>query len=240
MSLCYLPARRSSQPDIQYCSRLPAVRATVIPIGNCVSIDFSDGHKTGIFAQLLREIGRGQRPDHDRPPDSADWSAGPRSPPIRHGRQTSGPAPGFAGQPGDFASTSPGTSLVLSAESQSCPLLDVTEPGSPIPCGLLLEQISALICLAIDYGAGRLVEAERHPRGGDDFVSFVIGCSFTFEAALQPGRHSRPAYRTRSQRADVSHKHPRQPADLPGHWSFRCAPCGRDPRCRLHRAPVGS
>ena len=41
----------------------------------------------------------------------------------------------------------------------------------------------------------------------DDLVSFLIGCSFTFEAALLAGGRSGAAHRRERQRADVSHEH---------------------------------
>jgi uncharacterized protein YcsI (UPF0317 family) len=89
-----------------------------------------------------------------------------------------------------------------------CPLLDVTEPGSPEP---------ALIASGSDvrtdvpryrvYRDGELVEepTDLSRWWRDDLVAFLIGCSFTFESALQeagvPVRHVEqgsnvPMYRT--------------------------------------------
>ena len=77
-----------------------------------------------------------------------------------------------------------------------CPLLDVTEPGSPVP-----KSVAPQADLRTDlpryrvWEHGRLVDepTDIRDRWQDDFVSFVIGCSFTFEAALQragvPVRH---------------------------------------------------
>lgn len=77
-----------------------------------------------------------------------------------------------------------------------CPLLDVTDPGSPIP-----QSVAPDADLRTDLPRYRIwengelaaepIDIRDHWR--DDFVSFVIGCSFTFEAALMragvPVRH---------------------------------------------------
>ena len=89
-----------------------------------------------------------------------------------------------------------------------CPVLDVTDPGSPEPA-----QMAAGADLRTDvpryriWRDGELVEepedAREHWR--DDLVGFLIGCSFTFERALLaeglPIRHVEqgvnvPMYRT--------------------------------------------
>jgi len=70
---------------------------------------------------------------------------------------------------------------------KSCPLLDVTAAGSPVP-----RAVAAGADLRTDLPSyrlwehGELVEETTNvsSRWRDDFVSFVIGCSFTFEAAL--------------------------------------------------------
>jgi len=124
--------------------------------------------------------------------------------------QTSGLAPGFAQAnlvilprdvAGDFL-------LFCQRNPKPCPLLDVTEPGSPNP--LRAARGADLRTDLPRYRVwrdGRLVEElnDIHRVWQDDFVSFVIGCSFTFEAALQradiPVRHidlgvNVPMYRT--------------------------------------------
>src|SRR5262245_64457023 len=68
-----------------------------------------------------------------------------------------------------------------------CPLLDVTEPGDPVP-----RIVAPDADLRTDlpayriYRRGELVEEPtdviRHWR--DDLVAFLLGCSFTFENAL--------------------------------------------------------
>ncbi|MCA9116558.1 MAG: putative hydro-lyase [Planctomycetaceae bacterium] len=89
-----------------------------------------------------------------------------------------------------------------------CPLLDVTSPGSPVP-----ESVAPGSDLRTDlpsYRVWRDGERTSEPTDildfwQDDFVAFVIGCSFTFESALLraeiPVRHLElgsnvPMYRT--------------------------------------------
>ncbi len=149
--------------------------------------------------------------------------------------QTSGLANGFAQAnlvilprdlAGDFL-------LFCQRNPKPCPLLDVTEPGSPVPW-----RAAPRADLRTDlpryrvWRDGRLVDepTEIGHLWRDDFVSFVIGCSFTFEAALLRGgvpvRHIElgmnvPMYRTNiaCQPAGVFHgplvvsMRPMQPAD---------------------------
>jgi uncharacterized protein YcsI (UPF0317 family) len=77
-----------------------------------------------------------------------------------------------------------------------CPLLEVTEPGSPHP-----RYLAPGADLRTDlpryrlYRGGNLAEelTEISGRWRDDLVAFLLGCSFTFEAALMaagvPVRH---------------------------------------------------
>ena len=68
-----------------------------------------------------------------------------------------------------------------------CPLLDVTEPGDPVP-----RTAAPNADLRTDlpryrvWEHGELVDepTDITDRWRDDFVAFVIGCSFTFEAAM--------------------------------------------------------
>jgi uncharacterized protein YcsI (UPF0317 family) len=124
--------------------------------------------------------------------------------------QTSGLAPGFAQAnlvilPRDVAYD---FLRFCRSNPKPCPLLDVTEPGDPTP-----RQVAPTADLRTDlpryrvWEDGQLVDEPtdilRWWR--DDLVSFVIGCSFTFEAALLragvPVRHIElgrnvPMYRT--------------------------------------------
>jgi uncharacterized protein YcsI (UPF0317 family) len=71
--------------------------------------------------------------------------------------------------------------------AQACPVLDVTAPGSPEP-----RRVAAGADLRTDAPRYRVyrngVVAEEAdtllPYWRDDLVGFVLGCSFTFEAAL--------------------------------------------------------
>jgi uncharacterized protein YcsI (UPF0317 family) len=124
--------------------------------------------------------------------------------------QTSGLAPGFAQAnlvilprelAGDFL-------LFCQRNPKPCPLLDVTEAGDPVP-----RRAAPTADLRTDlpryrvWREGRLVAEppDIRPLWQNDLVSFVIGCSFTFEAALLragiPVRHIElgvnvPMYRT--------------------------------------------
>lgn len=124
--------------------------------------------------------------------------------------QTSGLAPGFAQAnlvilprdlAGDFL-------LFCQRNPKPCPLLDVTAPGSFTPARAAPEgDLRTDLPKYRLWRDGRLVEELTDIRAlwRDDFVSFVIGCSFTFEAALLranlPVRHIElgvnvPMYRT--------------------------------------------
>ena len=124
--------------------------------------------------------------------------------------QTSGLAPGCAQAnlvvlPRDLARD---FLLFCQRNPKPCPLLDVTEPGSAVP-----QRAAPDADLRTDlpryrvWRDGRLVEELTDLRDiwQNDFVSFLIGCSFTFEAALLraaiPVRHIElgvnvPMYRT--------------------------------------------
>jgi len=89
---------------------------------------------------------------------------------------------------------------------QSCPLLDVGEAGevsTPLFDGDLRTDLPAYVV----YERGETVAevTDVRPYWRDDLVAFLIGCSFTFEAALEeagvPVRHVEagtnvPMYRT--------------------------------------------
>ena len=94
------------------------------------------------------------------------------------------------------------------ANPKPCPVLDVTDPGSPEP-----KQMAPGADLRTDvpryrvWRDGELVDepADAREHWRDDLVGFLIGCSFTFERALLaeglPIRHIEqdvnvPMYRT--------------------------------------------
>lgn len=103
--------------------------------------------------------------------------------------QTSGLAHGYAqanlvilpaAQSQDFL-------LFCQRNPKPCPLLDVTEPGDPVPRRAAPEgDLRTDLPSYRVWEHGQLVDepADIRRLWRDDFVSFVIGCSFTFEAAL--------------------------------------------------------
>jgi uncharacterized protein YcsI (UPF0317 family) len=99
--------------------------------------------------------------------------------------------------------------LFCQRNPKPCPLLDVTEPGSPVP-----RSVAPDADLRTDlprYRVFRDGSVINEPTDisdlwRKDFVSFLLGCSFTFESALLeagvPVRHVEqgcnvPMYRTR-------------------------------------------
>ena len=124
--------------------------------------------------------------------------------------QTSGLAPGFAQAnlvvlPADLAGD---FLLFCQRNPKPCPLLDVTEAGNPHPLRAAPDaDLRTDLPKYRVWEHGRLVAEPTEIRSlwRDDFVSFVIGCSFTFEEALLragvPVRHIElnrnvPMYRT--------------------------------------------
>lgn len=86
--------------------------------------------------------------------------------------------------------------LFCQRNPKPCPLLEVTEPGSVEPLGVApgADLRTDLPTYRV-WRQGELVESPHDicHLWQDDFVSFLIGCSFTFEHALQeaglPIRH---------------------------------------------------
>ena len=103
--------------------------------------------------------------------------------------QTSGLAPGFAQAnlvvlPADLAGD---FLLFCQRNPKPCPLLDVTEAGNPHPLRAAPDaDLRTDLPKYRVWEHGRLVAEPTEIRSlwRDDFVSFVIGCSFTFEEAL--------------------------------------------------------
>ncbi|GLB60669.1 putative hydro-lyase [Cytobacillus sp. NCCP-133] len=77
--------------------------------------------------------------------------------------------------------------LFCQRNPKSCPIIDVTEPGSPIP---KLSAPDADIRTDLSkyrvYRNGELAEELTNisSQWNDDMVGFLLGCSFTFEEAL--------------------------------------------------------
>jgi uncharacterized protein YcsI (UPF0317 family) len=98
--------------------------------------------------------------------------------------------------------------LFCQRNPQPCPLLEVTDPGSPEPRGVAPgSDIRTDVPRYRVYHYGILVEEpmDLWDWWRDDLVSFLLGCSFTFENALLqagiPVRHIEqgrnvPMYRT--------------------------------------------
>lgn len=82
--------------------------------------------------------------------------------------------------------------LFCQRNPKPCPLLDVTEPGDPEPKFMApgADLRTDLPCYRI-WKNGELIDEPtdviKHWR--DDLVSFLIGCSFTFETALMAAGH---------------------------------------------------
>lgn len=107
--------------------------------------------------------------------------------------------------------------LFCQRNPKPCPLLDVLEPGDPEP-----KQVAPGADIRTDLPAyriwrdGELVERRHEIRDlwRDDLVGFLIGCSFTFEAALQ--------------RARIPVRHIDQGVNVPMYRTNRpCQPAGR-------------
>src|SRR5207237_5482471 len=77
--------------------------------------------------------------------------------------------------------------LFCQRNPKPCPLLDVTEPGDPEPRGVApgADLRTDLPAYRV-WKNGKLFDepAEIRSLWRDELVSFVIGCSFTFESAL--------------------------------------------------------
>jgi uncharacterized protein YcsI (UPF0317 family) len=107
--------------------------------------------------------------------------------------------------------------LFCQRNPKPCPLLDVTEPGDPeakfvTPGSDLRTDLPAYRV----WRNGDLVEepSEITPHWRNDLVSFVIGCSFTFENALMT--------------AGVPVRHIEQDANVPMYrTNIACRPAGR-------------
>jgi uncharacterized protein YcsI (UPF0317 family) len=114
-------------------------------------------------------------------------------------RPTAGHAPGFAQAnlvivPQDAASD---FLLFCQRNPQACPLIEVTPPGArAVDCAADADLATDASGYRV-YRDGELVEERRDVAAlwRPDLVSFLIGCSFSFEAALEragvPMRHVR-------------------------------------------------
>lgn len=110
---------------------------------------------------------------------------------IRKGEitgQTSGMCPGYAQAnlvvlPKDLAYD---FLLFTQRNPRSCPLLEVTDLGSSQTKFIADADIASDIPAYRVYKKGELtdIRTDIHPIWRDDFIAFLIGCSFSFEEAL--------------------------------------------------------
>ncbi|MHB8645765.1 MAG: putative hydro-lyase [Thermomicrobiales bacterium] len=98
-----------------------------------------------------------------------------------------------------------------------CPLLDVTDPGSPVPTFAAPEaDLRSDLPRYRVYEHGQLVEEPTTivHRWRDDSVAFLLGCSYTFEHALL--------------RAGIRLRHVEQRTNVPMfRTAIPCIPAGR-------------
>src|SRR5438067_2464668 len=77
--------------------------------------------------------------------------------------------------------------LFCQRNPKPCPLLDVTEPGDPCPATVAPDaDLRTDLPAYRVWRNGELVDelSDIRKLWHNDFISFVIGCSFTFENAL--------------------------------------------------------
>ncbi len=107
--------------------------------------------------------------------------------------------------------------LFARRNDRPCPLLDVTDPGDPVP-----REVAPEADLRTDLPGYRVYEngepivevADATPYWRDDMVAFLFGCSFTFEGALRA--------------AGVPVRHIEQGRNVPMYVTTRqCTPAGR-------------
>jgi uncharacterized protein YcsI (UPF0317 family) len=101
--------------------------------------------------------------------------------------------------------------LFCQRNPKPCPLLDVTEPGDPVPRGVARDaDLRTDVPAYRVFQNGELIDepTDVTKYWRDDLVAFLLGCSFTFENALLqagvPVRHVEqgcnvPMYRTNLQ-----------------------------------------
>lgn len=107
--------------------------------------------------------------------------------------------------------------LFCQRNPKPCPLLDVTEPGDPEPKAIAPgADVREDLPRYRVYRDGEMVDEPVHVSElwRDDLVAFLIGCSFTFEAALL--------------RAGLPVRHIEQKRNVPMYRTNRpCKPAGR-------------
>ncbi len=144
-------------------------------------------------------------------PGSADARARIRA--GEHTGPTSGLAPGFA--QANLVILTAGDALdflrFCVRNPKPCPLLEVTDTGSPHPTALSRDaDLRTDVPRYRVFEDGELVDepTDLTVYWRDDLVSFLLGCSFTFEWALADARSATGASTTGRQRSDVRHRSP--------------------------------
>src|SRR3954471_10259173 len=141
-----------------------------------------------------------------------------------------------------------------------CPVLEVTEPGSPEPVHTAPgADLRTDLPRYRVYRSGALHEepADVVEHWRDDLVAFLLGCSFTFERALLaaglPGRHlekrgtgpPKPGRAATSSSSSTSRCTARRSnagrrGGSPARSSSRCDPCAPTRRSAPRRSPPAS
>ena len=151
-------------------------------------------------------------------------------------RQTSGQAPGYLQG-----------NLAILPERLACDFLRFCQFSIPSPARCSASARPAIPDLptsrrrarhprrraALPRSSGTASPANASPTSidvwRDDLVAFAIGCSFSFEDALQRAGIAVSAHRRRPQRADVLSpiSRPMPPVPSAGRWWFPCGPFRR-------------
>ena len=162
-----------------------------------------------------------------------------------HTGPTSGLAPGFA----------QANLVILPADDaldflrfcvrnpKPCPLLEVTDTGSPHPDGSRVRRRPAHRPAPLPRLSRRTARRRADGRAHywrADLVSFLLGCSFTFEWALDRCRPAGRASAPGRQRPDVRHEPTLQwpPARSTGRWWCRCGRSHPTPSPTSSRSPL--
>src|SRR4029453_10456900 len=131
--------------------------------------------------------------------------------------------------------------LFCQRNPRPCPLIEVTDAGSPEPVGVApgADLRTDLPRYRI-YKDGVMADevTDITPFWRDDLVAFLLGCSFPFEWARAP----RPATSTwaRTWRCGRRQCSAAPPGVFTGPWSCRCAPSRRRWCRRRGRPPRAS
>ena len=169
-------------------------------------------------------------------------------------RPTAGLAPGVAqanliALPRDWA-----WDMLLYAQRnpKPCPVLDVSDPGSPATVLADGADLRTDLPLYRIWRDGRLVEEVPDATAAwrDDLVAFLIGCSFSFEASMiaagidvrhisagsnvpmfRTSRACRPAGRLHGELVVSMRPIPAEPGRRRGHRSAAASPRCTAPRC---------